>query len=64
LEKIVEVVAIDITFHTCYVCEKGGRRRREVAATAKRKKLYPIVASIKKDLKLKPLRYLLETKRK
>jgi hypothetical protein len=59
LEKIVEVVAIDITFHTCYVCE-----RREETATARRKKLYPIVASIKKDLKLKPLRYLFSRRKK
>lgn len=52
----MEVVAIDITFHTCYVCEEE--------AGARRKKLYPIVASIKKDLKLKPLRYLLHSRQK
>lgn len=60
LEKIVEVVAIDITFHTCYdVCERrDGREETVVAAQMQgwKKKLYPIVASIKKDLKLKPLR--------
>lgn len=56
----MEVVAIDITFHTCYVCE---RREGGNSNCTRRKKLYPIVASIKKDLKLKPLRYLLERKK-